>query len=218
MHRPTVVTGAGLSILLDRVRLAIRAVTKSAGSRCLHHCSGTTTWFWVGSIVRSVEEFRQRRKQSRSVKRLALPHYQHLPTELSQRCDVSSITLHVLFELFAPIVSARLRGRRSDSALVPMPETSMDKDRLPQAWKRQVRRAWQVWAMNAKPIAQRVRRTARSGMVSFPRTRRISADRAASTGVPTRCRSRFISRVCLHDNCVHPCVRRPFDFPPGLNQ
>ena len=48
-----------------------------------------------------------------------------------------------------------------------------------------------------------------------PRTRRISADRAASTGVPTRCRSRFISRVCLHDNCVHPCVRRPFDFRQG---
>ena len=49
------------------------------------------------------------------------------PSALRHR-RVSSIPFHVLLELLAPIVSARLRSCHPDAALMPVPEASMHEE------------------------------------------------------------------------------------------
>ena len=152
-------------------------------------CFGTMTWSCLVSGGRLIEESRQCREQSRAVESLAFPDHQHFPTECVKRRDIPSVPLHVLFELLAPILGTGSWRRRSATASVSMPETPMYEDNLSQTRKRQIRRARQVAAMEAKAVTQRVRHAANGSLrfsCPFPRIRRISADRFPSIAGPAR--------------------------------
>ena len=130
------------------------------GPAVITFCFGTVTRLRLDSGGRLIEESRQCREQSRAVERLAFPDHQHFPTECVKCRDVPSVPLHILFELLAPILGAGFWRRRSATPSMPMPETPVHEDHLSQTGKRQIRRARQVPAMEAKAVTQRVRHPA----------------------------------------------------------
>ena len=88
------------------------------------------------------------------VLRLALPYYQDVPSHVCKFHEFAVIPFLVRRKLFSPIIHPGLRHISLVTALVLMPEASMDEDRLSSSDEGYVGSAWKVGSMNAVPVAQ----------------------------------------------------------------
>ena len=105
----------------------------------------------------SRQEVREPPREKRRPFRLAFPDDQHVPTEIAKRRHLSSIAGDVLLELLLPEGSAGLRIGRPATALVSVPETAVDEDRLPPGRETDVGGAGKVPAMQAVAESESVK-------------------------------------------------------------
>jgi hypothetical protein len=85
-----------------------------------------------------------------------LPDHQRRPSQLSQRSDVSDISLRITFHFACPEVDIGLRQRSAATILVPMPETSMDKYQFAKLWQNNVRPTRQEFVIEPEPVSDSV--------------------------------------------------------------
>ncbi len=87
----------------------------------------------------------------------ALPDYKHIPPCALKRVLVAGIPLNIPGNFLYPISVVRFRLARASLAIVPMPPAPVNENDLPARWKHKVRLPWQIAAMNAEPVAHRMR-------------------------------------------------------------
>lgn len=97
--------------------------------------------------------------KQRLVLGLALPNHQDLPAKLMKLCPSNLITLDVASELWMPIARVRARSFSAEGTVVLMPEATMNQHNLATPRKDEIWRAWQVASVQAKAIAERVRKS-----------------------------------------------------------
>src|SRR6266700_116992 len=79
-----------------------------------------------------IEKFPHPRLQTIRVFNLALPNRQHFPSISRERVPLLLVPYLIPFEFRHPEIQARFRQASQHAARVPMPETTMYKDNLPQ--------------------------------------------------------------------------------------
>ena len=114
----------------------------------LHRLGGKTF------VVRKI--FREKSLDRFPVFCLAFPYNKDFPAILFEFFSVFPVTLNVIPELSAPVLGVSFRSRRSRAALVPVPETSMDKENRFPAWEKHVRRTRQILSVKAEPQPETV--------------------------------------------------------------
>lgn len=87
---------------------------------------------------------------------LTLPNGHDSPSESPQRFLGPRVSPFVSLEFRGPEIDSSLGSRSPSAAFMPMPETSVNKYHASQSREDEVWRSWEVSAMNAIPIAERV--------------------------------------------------------------
>jgi len=87
----------------------------------------------------------------------AFPNHRWIPAQGQQIFSSASIPLDVSVKLRLPVVDPGLWHGGPRAPLVPVPEASMDEQSNLVLRKHEVRRAWQIAAVQAKSQPQRVR-------------------------------------------------------------
>jgi hypothetical protein len=90
------------------------------------------------------------RRKLAGVGGLTLPHDQNAPAHLLEGKAGGFVAELVPRELRLPVLEASLRHPGQAASFVLMPEAPMNEDRLPVPGKDEVRRAWQISAMEAE--------------------------------------------------------------------
>jgi hypothetical protein len=80
--------------------------------------------------------------QSGGIRNRAFPDGQHRPTLFSQFSYVLAVSLAIPISLRLPKLCIRLRRDFSESAVVQVPEASMNENDLLSTWQNEVRAAW----------------------------------------------------------------------------
>lgn len=82
---------------------------------------------------------------------LAFPDHHDVPTGGLKRCVIAPVAFRVAVELSGPERDIRGRPLPALRAIMPVPETAMDKDRVPIAREDNIRPAGKIGPMKAKP-------------------------------------------------------------------
>ena len=109
------------------------------------------------SSIRSHQEIHESLCENRRPFRFALPNDQHVPTKLMQRRYLPMITGDVLLEFLIPEGSAGLRSGRPTTALVPVPETAVNEDRLSAGGETDVGGAGKISPMESIAVSETVK-------------------------------------------------------------
>jgi len=89
--------------------------------------------------------------------RLAFPYHKNLPAEFLQGGDVADIPLRGAVPLLRPKFRASFGNHNPPPAVVAMPETAMNEDRHPVFRQNHIGPAGQVFSVQAKFEAQRMK-------------------------------------------------------------
>ena len=115
-------------------------------------------WFYSadGKTFHSEETLREKSLYRFLVFRLAFPYNNDPPAILFELFSVLPVTLNIVPEFSAPVLGIGFWNRRSRTALVPVPETSMDKKSCSPAWEKQVWGTRQIFSVKAEPQSETV--------------------------------------------------------------